>query len=220
MVAQMNIFTKSIASTIFIFLIGVMIGLLIDNMRISDIKKGLSESEIIWEDTRLLNIYIGKIGGEECEAAFEENLAYNDRIYNYGRKIEEKLEATTFTPEAGQEWRKYILLQFQFWLNSIELKERCGFDYANVVYLSRKGSTTTTVEEIENKLQSTILLDLKEKCGKGMMLIPLTADVDLEAVNLVLRHYNITKFPAVIIDEEHLFQGLTQTQELEKHIKC
>jgi len=216
----MNIYTKSIVSTIFIFLIGVMIGLLIDNIRISDIKRGLSESEIIWEDTRLLNIYIGKIGGEECDAAFEENLAYNDRIYNYGRKIEERLEATTFAPEAEQEWRKYVLLQFQFWLNSIELKEKCGFDYANVVYLSRKGNETTVVEDIENKLQSTILLDLKEKCGRNMMLIPLTANVDLEAVNLVLRHHSITRFPAVIIDEEHVFQGLTQMQELEKHIKC
>lgn len=216
----MNIFTRSIVSTIFIFLIGVMIGMSLDNFRISDIKKGLSESEIIWEDTRLLNIYIGKLGGEECEAAFEENLAYNDRIYNYGKVIEEKLEATTFTSEAEQEWRKYVLLQFQFWLNSIELKEKCGFDYSNVVYLSRKGNETTTTEEIGNKLQSTILLDLKEKCGRSMMLIPLTADVDLETINLVVRQHNIEEFPAVIIDEEYVFQGLTPIEVLEMRIKC
>lgn len=215
----MNIYTRSLVTTIFIFLIGVMVGISIDNYRMGEIKKGLGESEIIWEDTRLLNMYIGKLGGEECKAAFEENLAYNDRIYRYGREIEEKIEATTFTPEAEQEWRKYVLLQFQFWLNSIELKEKCGFDYANVVYLSRKESIPTD-EEMENKLQSAILLDLKEKCGRSMMLIPLTANAELETINMVLRHYDITMFPAVIIDEEHVFQGLTTMADFEDYVPC
>lgn len=215
----MNIYTKSLVSTIFIFLIGIMIGVLIDNVRVSEIKKGLSESEIIWEDTRLLNIYIGRLGGDECEAAFEENLAYNDRIYRYGSKIEKEIEATTFTPETEQEWRKYVLLQFQFWLNSIELKEKCNFDYSNVVHIAKKKDLTSE-ETIENKLQSAILLDLKERCGRDIMLIPLTADVDLESINLVLRQHSITKFPVVIIDEEHIFQGLTPAEEFEKHIKC
>lgn len=215
----MNIYTRSLVLTIFIFLIGVMIGVLIDNVRISEIKKGLGESEIIWEDTRLLNIYIGKMGGEECEVAFEENLAYNDRVYRYGRDIEREIGATTFTPEAEQEWRKYVLLQFQFWLNSIELKEKCNFDYSNVVHLSKRKDLTNE-EGIENKLQSTILVDLKERCGKSMMLIPLTADADLESINIVLRQHAITKFPAVIIDEKHVFQGLTPAEDFEKHIKC
>ena len=215
----MNIYTKSLVSTIFIFLIGIMIGVLIDNVRVGEIKKGLGESEIIWEDTRLLNIYIGKLGGDECESAFEENLAYNDRIYRYGSEIEKEIEATTFTPEAEQEWRKYVLLQFQFWLNSIELKEKCNFDYSNVVHISKRKDLTNE-ETIENKLQSAILLDLKERCGSGMMLIPLTVDVDLESINLVLRQHSITKFPAIIIDGEHVFQGLTAAEDIEKYIKC
>ena len=215
----MNIYIRSLVSTIFIFLIGIMIGVLIDNVRMSEIKTGLGESEIIWEDIRLLNIYIGKLGGDECEAAFEENLAYNDRIYEYGSKLEKEIEAATFIPEAEQDWRKYVLLQFRFWLNSIELKEKCNFDYSNVVHLSKRKDLING-EDIENRLQSAILLDIKERCGKGMMLIPLTADVDLESINLVLRQYNITKFPAVIIDEKYVFQGLTPAEDLEKYIEC
>lgn len=215
----MNVYRKSLVLTVFIFMIGVMIGLLIDSLRVSEITKGLTESEIIWEDTRLLNIYIGKLGEEQCDAAFEENLAYNDKIYNYGKEIEKKIEATTFAPEAEQQWRRYVLLQFQFWLNSIELKEKCNFDYSNVVHLSRRKELANG-EKIENQLQSTILLDLKEKCGKNMMLIPLTADADLDAVDLVLRHYDIEKFPAVIIDEEYVFQDLTTLENLENYVNC
>jgi hypothetical protein len=214
----MSIYSRSIASTILIFLIGLMVGMLIDNVRISEIKRGLSESEIVWEDTRLLNIYIGKLGGEQCQAAFEENLAYNDRIYNFGKEIEKEIEASALTPEAEREWDKYVLLQFQFWMNSIELKEKCDFDYSNVVYLSRKEAIDE--EEMNNKLQSAILLDIKEKCGKSMMLIPLTADSNLESIDLVLRHHNITQFPAIIIDEEHVFQGLTSEDVIGSYINC
>ncbi len=219
MANKMSIYSKPFVLTVFIFLIGIMMGIWVDNARTSGIKNMMGESEILWEDTRLLNMYITSIGQEDCEAAFEENLAYNNRIYGYGKEIEAKMEASTFAPEIEQEWRKYILLQFQFWLNSIELKEKCNFDYSNVVYFFRRDGVSNG-EEIDNRLQSTILLDLKEKCGRGMMLIPLTTDENLETIDLAVRNFNITKFPAVVIDEEHVFQGLASTEELEMYVEC
>lgn len=216
----MSIYFKSISLTLLIFLIGIMIGILIESFRIGAIKKSISENEIYWRDITLLSTYIGRMEKEYCDMAFEENLAYNSRIYEFGSQIERQIEASPLTPEAKQEWRRYVLLQFQFWLNSIELKEKCNFTYSNVVYLARSSEDLTSEEKAENRLQSKILLNLKEKCGRGMMLIPLTADVNLETIDLVLRKFNITKFPAVIIDEKYVFQGLTPTEELEKYIKC
>jgi len=214
-----NIYSKPLVMTVLIFLIGIMIGIWVDTVRTSGIKETISESEIMWEDTRLLNMYIRALGEQHCDAAFDENLAYNDNIYEYGRRVEEKIESTTFTPEAKQEWRRYVLLQFQFWLNSIELKEKCDFDYANVVYISRRENTTNE-EDIENKLQSTILLELKEKCGRNMMLIPLTAGDSLETVNLVVRNYDITRFPSVIVNEEKVFEGVTSMEVLGEYLQC
>lgn len=204
---------------VFIFLIGVMIGIAIDNYRLSGVRKSISESEIRWNDARLLNLHLTNLGEGYCDLALEENLAYNDEIYQYGSKIEKTIEAARFTPELEQEWRRYVLLQTQFWFNSIELKEKCGFDYYNVVHIYRMKNSTTG-EEINNKIQSSILLDLKEKCGRKMMLIPLTSDVNLMVMDSIIKSFNISNYPAVIVDEKYVFQDLATMKELEKYIKC
>lgn len=205
--------------TIFIFLIGIMAGIWIDNYRIGSIRSALSESDINSADARLLGIYLERFGKSYCDIALEQNLAYNERIYQQGREIEKKIEANIFTPEVEQEWRKYTLLQVQFWLNSMKLKENCDFNYRNVVHLFRQ-KDTTTAEEINNKAQSAVLLDLKEKCGKKMMLIPITADVNLTVVDSIVKQFNITQYPAIIIDESIVFEGLTSKETLSSLLKC
>ncbi len=219
MANKVNVYSKPFVITVFIFLVGVMIGIWIDTIRTGSVENSIKESEIMWEDTRLLNMYINTISEDECNIAFEENLAYNSRIYEYGKDIEKKIDANTFTPHVKEEWRKYNLLQFQFWLNSDELKEKCGYNYSNVIYLSRKDDISNS-EEIDNKLQSSMMMNLKENCGRSMMLIPLTADIELETVNLLVRQHNITDYPAVIIDNEHVFQGVTQSDVLEEYMDC
>jgi hypothetical protein len=216
---QIKIHIKPAIIAIFIFLIGLMIGIAIDNYRVSQVRKTISESEIRWNDALLLNQHLEKLGNASCDLALEENLKYNDAIYTYGKQIEKTIEATTFTPELEQEWIRYNLLQVQFWFNSIELKERCGFDYHNVVYISREKNTTNG-EEINNKLQSSVLLNLKEECGNKIMLIPLTADVDLIVTDSVIKQFDIIEYPSVIIDEKYVFQGLTTIEELENIVKC
>ncbi len=219
MAHQIKMHIKPAILSVFILLIGVMIGILVDNYRVSQIRESISESEIRWNDALLLNLHLEKLGKNYCDLAFDENLNYNDKIYDYGRTTEKRIEATTFTPELEQEWRRYVLLQVQFWFNSIDLKEKCGFDYYNVVYISQK-KNTANAEEINNKLQSSALLDLKEKCGNKIMLIPLTADADLTVIDAIVKQFSITEYPTVIIDEKYVLQGPTTIGELEKIVKC
>lgn len=218
MAHQINIHIKPIILTVFIFLIGLMIGITIDNYRVSRIRKTISESEIRWNDAMLLNQHLEKLGNTSCDLALEENLKYNDVIYTYGKQIEKNIQATRLTPELEQEWRSYNLLQVQFWFNSIDLKEKCGFDYHNVIYISKIKATNG--EEINNKLQSSVLTDLKDKCGNKIMLIPLTGDANLIVVDSVIKQYNLTEFPTVIIDEKYVFQGLTNYGTLNGTVNC
>ena len=219
MAHQINMHIKPGIITIFIFLVGMMTGILIDNYRVSRAREDISESEIRWNDALLLNQHLEKLGNVSCDLALEENLKYNDVIYTYGKQIEKNIEATTFTPELEKEWTRYNLLQVQFWFNSIELKERCGFDYHNVVYISQEKNATNG-EKIDNRLQSSILLSLKEECGNKIMLIPLTADVDLIVTDSVIKQFSIIQYPSVIIDEAYVFQGLTTIEDLENIVKC
>jgi hypothetical protein len=204
--------------TIFIFLIGLLIGIIFENYRLANIRKSISESEIRWNDARLLSYYIANLEKKDCELAFEKNLEYNEKIYSYGKEIEQAIEASRLTPELEEGWRRYTLLQVQFLLSSIELKEECNLNYSIVVHLFRRKNTTYE-EEINNKLQRSILLDLKEKCGRNMMLIPITADMNLIVVDYIVKKFNITTYPSVIVNQK-VFQGLTKMEELEKIVKC
>jgi len=205
--------------SLLVFLIGIMAGIWIDNTRIGGIRDSLSEADINSYDARLLNSYLQRFGKEYCDVALEQNLAYNGKIYGEGRKIEDKINADIFTPEVEQEWRRYTLLQIQFWLNSVELKEKCGFDYHTAVHLFRQ-KDTTNAEEINNKVQSGILLDLKEVCGNKVMLIPITADTDLIVADAIAKQFSVSEYPAVIIDESFVFQGVTTKDKLNEILQC
>jgi len=214
-----HVYIQAGVLTLFVFLIGIMVGIWLDNYRLGNIRSALSKADINSDDARLLNSYLTRFGKEYCNVALEQNLAYNNKIYEDGKQIEQKLDSNTFTPEVQQEWRRYVLLQTQFWLNSIELKEKCGFDYHTVVHLFRQKNTTNT-EDINDKVQASILLDLKEKCGRKMMLIPITVDTDLIVVDGVTAQFSISEYPAVIVDESFVFQGVTTTEKLNTLLQC
>lgn len=215
----MNIYVKALIPTLLVFLIGVMVGIWIDNFRVTEVRKSISESEINWNDAQLFNSYFKGIGLESCDVALEQNLAYNEKIYQRGLEVEKVIKNNVFTPEALQEWKRYNLLQIQFWLNSIELKEKCGFNYHNVVHLFRLNENSR-VEEVDNKVQSSVLLDVKERCGNKIMLIPVTTDLDLIVVNSIIRQYNITTYPSIVIDENIVLEGLTSEKELLAMLDC
>lgn len=216
---KMNIYVKALIPTVIIFLIGIMVGIWIDNFRVSEVRKSISESEINWNDAQLFNSYFRSLGLESCELALEQNLAYNEKIYKRGLEVEKVLKTNTFSPETLQEWKRYNLLQTQFWLNSIELKKNCDFDYHNVVHLFRL-SEESRIEEIDNRVQSTVLLDVKQKCGNKIMLIPLTTDLDLIVVDSIIRQYNITDYPSIVIDEKTVLQGVISENELLDILDC
>jgi hypothetical protein len=196
-----------------------MAGIWIDNMRLNDIRQALSQADINTYDARLLNNYLQRFGKDYCNVALEQNLAFNDKIYNEGREIENKINANIFTPEIEQEWRRYTLLQTQFWFNSVELKEQCGFDYHTVVHMSRQRDTSNN-EEVNNKVQASILLDLKDRCGKKMMLIPITVDTSLIVVDAAVKQFGVSNYPAVVVDESFVFQGVTTEDKLNEILQC
>ncbi len=215
----MSAYVKAGIITIVVFIAGIFFGIWLDNTRLSSVRSTLTQIETDWNDARLLSQYFQSLGGESCDAALEENLAFNSKIYQDGLAIEKAIQGSGLTAELEQEQRRYVLLQTTFWLNSIELKNKCSFSYSNVVHLFEQKDLSRE-QAIENKLQSSIMLDLKEKCGNKIMLIPLAADLDLSITAAVVKQHNIEKFPAVIIDSEKVFQGVTVMDTLNEITKC
>ena len=214
-----NIYLESLVIAVAIFLIGIMFGVWLDNYRVSKIREELLRDTIFWDDSLFLSKYSKLYGEDFCNESLKLNLAYNAKIYERGESIERAIKENKFTPELREELKKYTLMQAQFWINSIELKEKCNFTYHNVVHL-QQFYPRTLEERVDNNAQARIMLNLKEKCGSRIMLIPLVADLNLTTVDAILAHYNISKLPAVIVDEKYIFQGLTSIDEINKYTGC
>jgi len=215
---DMNVYIKAAILTILVFFSGLILGIWLDQYRLQDVKKRITSLDVSWNDARLLYTYFQKIEKDYCELAFEQNLAYNHKIYKEGLEIELAEKTNRFTPELQEEKRRYVLLQTQFWLNSIELKEKCNFTYNNVVYLYKQHNLTRD-EVIDQKTQASILLDLKERCGNKIMLIPLAADLNLTIIDAIKNQYKIEKYPAIIVDNI-VFQGVTTLEKINEVTKC
>jgi len=213
-----NVFIKAAVLTTIVFSLGVLVGAWLDVSRLESVKASLEDISDSWSDARMQTLYYQmfvKAPGF-CDAAIQSNLDFNAKIYEEGVRIERYEEVNKFTPALLSEKRRYALLQLQFWFNSVELRESCDANYTTLVYLYSKNDSLS----IEQNLQSAVLLEAKDKCGDRLMLIPLPADIDIETIELVKSNFGISRFPALLIDESVVLEGLQSELDLAKAVQC
>lgn len=217
MVTEVDVFWKAALLTVVIFSMGILVGYWLDTMRVEEIRSEYKEMDLGWGDARLQALYyqIFKNTSNFCEPAINQNLEFADRVYAEGIKLGQYEKINKFTPDLIIEKKRYVLLKLQFWLNCIHLKRLCDTPYINVVYFYSHHNLT-----IEDQVQGAVLLDLKEGCGRKMMLIPLPIDLNLTTTNMIKEQYNIKKTPTILIDEEIKLEGLQTRDELMKYLSC
>ena len=62
-------------------------------------------------------------------------------------------------------------------------------------------------------------MELKEKYGNEIILIPISGDNDLPSIDLLIKKYNITELPVILIDEEIKITELDSIKEIEKYLE-
>jgi len=214
-----SIYIEALVLSVFIFLSGIMVGIWLDNYRVSKIREELLSDSVFWDDSLFLTKFTQLYESSSCDEALKMNLLYNQKIYERGKEIEDAIKLNQFAPEMKEELKRYTLMQVQFWFNSIELKKRCNFTYHTVVHLQQFYPASEQAR-IDNMAQSNVMLQLKNICGNKIMLIPITTDLNLTTTEAILAKYNITRLPAVIIDEEKVFQGPTSLEMLRAQVGC
>lgn len=213
-----RIFLKTLALTVTVFIIGFYAGIFFDNLRLEEVKSRITEIDNLWNDVRLLQSYIEKLSDNKssyCNFLLEENLKVGDKIYNEGSKIEEYEKTNRFTPTLILEKERYALLDLQFWLNSIDLKNLCNANYSTVIYLYSQYNKT-----VEQGFQDRVLWDLKQKCGPEIIYITFPADIEISTIEVIKNIYNIDKIPAILINESIVLYSPVTMRELENYVKC
>lgn len=215
---QKDVFLKSAMITTIIFIVGISVGIWLDTNRVEEVKSRLTEIDTFWNDARLQvsvhNLFNKSLS---CDVAVKANLQFNDKIFKEGQKIERFELTNRFAPSLLLEKSRYALLQTQFWFNSIDIKNTCNVNYSTLVYFYSHYNETVAIQQ---KVQSAVLLDVKDKCGQSVMLIPLPLDLNITTIDIVKDNYQIKKTPSILIDENILLEDLQREDDLLKHLKC
>jgi len=213
-----KIFLKSLAFTLVVFIIGFYAGILLDNLRLEEVKSRLTQIDNLWNDARLLQSYIQRLSDNKssyCKFLLDENLKSGDKIYEEGTKVEEIEKINRFTPTIILEKERYALLDLQFWLNSIDLKRLCNASYTDVIYFYSYYNKT-----LEQGFQDQTLFDLKQKCGPQIIYITFPSDMNISTIEAIKNIYNIKKVPAILINESLVLYSPQTMRDLENYIKC
>ncbi len=216
MVNTKHAFWQALIFTIIIFGIGLLMGFFLENSRSDKIESNLLNSEINLLDQQIRDRGINQFN-ISCGDTKQSTFLFADKIYDEARQLEEYDSKSKFSDTLKILHKRYDLLRMILWMESIEMKEKCNEDYHTIVYLFDYASDNINTKAEQASI-SKVLIDIKNKYGNRILLIPIAANLDLESVNLVKEKYNISKAPIIIIDEKTVITELPTFNKLEKAI--
>jgi hypothetical protein len=216
--SQKYTFLWALIITLIVFNIGIFLGYELEKSRINKINELYAETDFGLLDQRIQTDAFD-IVGLNCESALKENIKFADKIYADALQIQKYENANQISSPIESEHKKYDLLRTLFWINSIKIKQKCNFDYHDVVYLYKYNNPS--LEQVaKQKTLSNLLLELKNEKTDKIMLIPIAGDNGLPSVSLLMDKYNITEeeLPVILIDEKTKITELVDKSEIEKYL--
>jgi len=209
--SKKHVFWEALIVTILIFLIGIFLGMLIETGNTNKINNLYISSEISLTDA-MAGLKLTENSELDCESLKANNINFANQVYEEAKLLEKYESSGKLTEGMKLLHKKYDLLRTILWINSQNSLARCN-NYNLVVYLYEYET-----EQIEKKatqnVWSKILLDIKQE-RNDILLIPIAADQELTSLNLLLEQYNITQFPALIINNNNTIYNLESAETIQ-----
>lgn len=209
-------FLKALIITLIVFNIGIYMGYKLESYRIDKINDWFLNSDIQLLDQKIQEEALDMMD-LNCELLVQENINFGDQIYQEALAIDRYEKANRINQDIIFQHKRYDLLRTLFWINSIKIKEKCNSTYHNVVYFYQYNDPTIELKS-KQKFFSNLLAQLKEEKGSDIMLIPIAADNNLSAIDILIDKYEIEELPTILIDESIKITEVENIEDVEKHI--
>ncbi|MCX6711470.1 MAG: hypothetical protein NT139_00320 [Candidatus Woesearchaeota archaeon] len=200
--------------TILIFGIGILLGFILTDARISYVNDATSQQKLEYDSIQLQYLYISSLlKDENCPAitkALEENI---NNLENLRIKLENFMSGSENKIEYINLKREYTLAQLKYWLLSKQTKKLCKQDTVSVLFFY-----TNDAQCPDCSTQGTILTYLKDTFKDKLLIFSLDSNLNEPMVSILKETYNITKEPTTII-ENTKFESLTTKEKL-KEVIC
>jgi len=217
--SQKHVFWQALLVTVLIFSIGIILGVILENLRTSKIDTLAELSQIDILDIRLQS-EIYSTENFNCKAAINENINFAEKIFEEAKILDRYERASRLTEDIRIQHKKYDILRAMLLINSIKIRETCNNTYNEIVYFYKYNDNNLDTKAKQNVF-SKLLIQIKEEKGDAVLLIPIAADNEISSINLILDGYGISKdqLPMILINGEIKITEIQTSKDILKHLE-
>jgi hypothetical protein len=210
-----HIFWEALILAIFIFASGILLGYMLEMNRTSKIISLYQQAELDTLDTRIQDNIIS-LTRVDCNLLFNETINFANRIYGEASLLEKYEGANQLSEGIVFQHKKYDLLRAELWLNSIKIKEKCPVNLSTIVYFYEYNPDNLKIKS-EQDVYSKKLFELKTSTS-NIILIPIAGNMNISSIDYLKSYYNITKYPAVVVNEKIVINTLEDLDKIESYL--
>ena len=192
-----------------LYLAGIFTGYFLQSSIFSEVEKNIDELKEDLENAQLEYMFLTLKAKGSCQILSSLTNELTSRLYSILNELI-KLE-NRGDPKLQELKREYTLLAIRTWILKSNTKEVCEEDVLPILYFY-----SIPCEDCLE--QGKILDELKSKYKGKLLTFTVDAGVDLPIVQTLLKSYNITETPALVIEDE-VYQGLISKEEI-KSLMC
>jgi len=214
--SRKHVFWEALIVTIFIFGVGILFGIYIENQRTNEISELYLVSEIDLLDVRIQTDLLG-LENLNCGEAVRKNIEFADRVYQDAVTLEQYEDVSSLTDSLVSQHKRYDLLRTLLWLNSIKIKERCGEESFHTVVYLYEYQTEDLEKESKQIVFSNFLAELKEEKKEEIILIPIARNLNIGSLELLTKNYGINE-TSIIVDEDLTVYELNELEKIRDYL--
>jgi len=212
---KFNIYIKAFFLSLGIFLVGLFVGINIENFIRSDLIVRASDIESSIQEIELEMLYFqGLNASYSCDFLNEIVRKTNNNLDSLSDQLANYPESNILfgSSEAKRIKRKYSFLLIKDWLLQERIKAGCGTKAVSILYFYK------TVNCGDCIIQGDILSGLKNSFKEKLMIFPLDVNVELSMIEILMSRFGITSTPSLVIDDE--VHGKIVSKDELKNIIC
>lgn len=210
-----NVFWEAFILTCVIFILGLLAGTFIESNHLQSVNDYYAQAEVSLIDSLALSNSLNS--GESCSNMINSSITFADNIYKQAEILEQYESSGKITNSMRIAHAKYDLMRTILWQNLMTIQEKCPEKFNYIIYLYEYNPQDLNQKATE-QVWSRILSNLKQEEGNNVILVPIAVNSGLSSLDAIVKQFNITKFPAVIINDNQTIYNLQSANDLRKYL--
>ena len=209
-------FWKAFFLSTIIFLVGLNLGVFIENSGLDEIERAVIASEVELYDSNIRSSIIQNYN-QSCDTSIENTFLIADKIYGEVQSLESLDKSSSIVAGFNEMHKRYDLLRTQLWLDASRLKDNCDNDFNLIIYLYEYDARDPEIVSLQ-MLYASITQEIKNNYREDVLLIPIAHNMDLNSLTMLVDSYGTELKTSIIVNNQFIISGETSYDEISQYI--